>query len=1048
MQGMGSGDRFWELLTRDEQRDLVALGRDKKYPPGATMCMEGDPASHVFVLLDGWAKFLSVTDDGHEKVLGLRGDGDIFGETAGETTGRRNATMRAINTVHVLMVSYDRFSSFFDTHTRASHAYRRMMTQRVSDADMMLRRREVTSGAQRLAGLLLDLAGGEANGAMEVALPLSQEELADLAGASRATVTRALRNWRKRGFIRTGQRRIAIIDASGLRQVAGPAMIASMRLPDQMEPSSSVAPKNLSVTPAVPSTPLVSPLVDNPIGALASAYQAALANPIIPAGEMLAGLEIPTLQEGYIDHRIRIAEVTPSAELGRESWWKEVPVWGDACRFLVARLTKVRHVMTVGREDSTGKSRQHLPSELSAPLILLGQPGSGKSVLTRILAARLAAAADFLPIRVELRKSPTEADLQHQIELAVRSATGESVEWPRLVESSNSALPVVMLDGFDELLQATGVEHNNFLERVQEFQEREANLDRPVVVIVTSRTVVTDRVRIPVGATAIRLEPFSREQTAAWLKVWERANHISLDKRGMRPLPVAIALNYEELAEQPLLLLMLALYDADSNALQRRSAALGRTELYGRLLKDFASREIRKHFTTMPEAELESAVEAELRRLSVIAFAMFNRRSQWVREADIDTDLRELRTDGDREMPETGRLETQLTAAQLVVGRFFFVHESQETRTYEFLHATFGEFLVARLVVQVLGEMVASGVTRTSAPLSEADDGMLYALLSFAALTARGPVVAFVGDLLGQLDAAQRKDIADMLLRLHTRALFPHVKSPYSGYEPLRLTVTARHSAWSANLVVLAVLAASPISGTQLFPQEADPVLAWRKEAMMWRSQLSGYGWEGLYEMISLDRVWDDGHREFHLSRNDGTFTVEAPDMYWIYNIPPDPAARKGFFSQQAHNSHMMQRKINFVCNMSEDTMAHGLVAVTSSFPAVANVFVILDEDRVVSAVHALLSVLYAPFKEDTSEVSVYRDLAHVTSKLVQVPNIERDSSYLKVSLTVLLLAVEQGSAPAESLEPLAGLASNTIPDDAELSELLARLDRLLSGSG
>ena len=52
----------------------------------------------------------------------------------------------------------------------------------------------------------------------------------------------------------------------------------------------------------------------------------------------------------------------------------------------------------------------------------------------------------------------------------------------------------------------------------------------------------------------------------------------------MRPLPPDVALSYPELAEQPLLLLMLALYDADANALQRRSAELGRTELYGRLL--------------------------------------------------------------------------------------------------------------------------------------------------------------------------------------------------------------------------------------------------------------------------------------------------------------------------------------------------------------------------------------------------------------------------------------------------------------------------------
>jgi CRP-like cAMP-binding protein len=52
---------------------------------------------------------------------------------------------------------------------------------------------------------------------------LSQEDLASLAGTSRATVTRALANWRERGFIRTGgQRRLLITDLTGLRQAAGP----------------------------------------------------------------------------------------------------------------------------------------------------------------------------------------------------------------------------------------------------------------------------------------------------------------------------------------------------------------------------------------------------------------------------------------------------------------------------------------------------------------------------------------------------------------------------------------------------------------------------------------------------------------------------------------------------------------------------------------------------------------------------------------------------------------------------------------------------------
>jgi CRP/FNR family transcriptional regulator len=121
-------------------------------------------------------------------------------------------------------VGHDKFGSFLDTQPGASHAYRRVFTQRWSDTAALLRSRSVTTGAQRLAGLLIDLAarhGQQVKGDIHVVMPLSQEELASLAGTSRATVTRALTNWRVRGFIRTGQRRIVIADLAGLRQVAG-----------------------------------------------------------------------------------------------------------------------------------------------------------------------------------------------------------------------------------------------------------------------------------------------------------------------------------------------------------------------------------------------------------------------------------------------------------------------------------------------------------------------------------------------------------------------------------------------------------------------------------------------------------------------------------------------------------------------------------------------------------------------------------------------------------------------------------------------------------
>jgi CRP-like cAMP-binding protein len=215
---------FWALLTDEEQAVLAVLGRIKLFAPGAVICVEGDPATHVFVLVDGLAKVMSSTADGHELTLALRGNGDLVGELAGETTGYRNATVRAIVTVRALIVAYEKFSSFLDAHPGAGHAYRHVVTHRWNDADSMLRSHPVTNGAHRLAIVLLGLAtryGSETGHGVHIAVPLSQEDLASLAGASRATVTRALSNWRQRGIILTGQRDITITGLDALRKIAG-----------------------------------------------------------------------------------------------------------------------------------------------------------------------------------------------------------------------------------------------------------------------------------------------------------------------------------------------------------------------------------------------------------------------------------------------------------------------------------------------------------------------------------------------------------------------------------------------------------------------------------------------------------------------------------------------------------------------------------------------------------------------------------------------------------------------------------------------------------
>ncbi len=224
LNGTASALGFWALLTDEEQAVLSALGRTAVFPPGTVICVEGEPATHVFVLVEGWVKIRSVTRDGHELVLALRGQGDVIGELAGETAGYRTATVQAIGTVRSLIVGWQKFSSFLDSHLGAGHAYRRMFAQRWNDADTLLRNRLVTTGAQRLARLLIDLAARHGSGTdreVHVEMPLTQAELASLAGTSRATVTRALGNWRERGIIRTGQRDLTITGLGALRRIAG-----------------------------------------------------------------------------------------------------------------------------------------------------------------------------------------------------------------------------------------------------------------------------------------------------------------------------------------------------------------------------------------------------------------------------------------------------------------------------------------------------------------------------------------------------------------------------------------------------------------------------------------------------------------------------------------------------------------------------------------------------------------------------------------------------------------------------------------------------------
>jgi CRP-like cAMP-binding protein len=192
--------------------------------------MQGEPTTHVFILQFGWVKIITVTHDGREVLEALRRGGEVVGAMAGHLTGYRTATVQALGTVHALLIGAAQFGDFLDLHPLAGHAYRQAMAEVQQVAYEKQRNHALLSGAQRLAGLLLDLTerssqagqGGQVNRDADAPPPpLSQEDLASLIGASRSTVTRALQGWRSRHIIGTDQRHIEILDRARLQRIAG-----------------------------------------------------------------------------------------------------------------------------------------------------------------------------------------------------------------------------------------------------------------------------------------------------------------------------------------------------------------------------------------------------------------------------------------------------------------------------------------------------------------------------------------------------------------------------------------------------------------------------------------------------------------------------------------------------------------------------------------------------------------------------------------------------------------------------------------------------------
>jgi CRP-like cAMP-binding protein len=215
---------FLDALTAEEVAELRALGRERRYGPGVTVFHQDDEAGPVAVLLKGRTKVLSLTPDGRDVILAVRGPGELIGELAALDDEPRQATVVTLEPVEALVLVRTAFTGLLERRPRVALAVVRTVAERLRYADAQQAAFATQDVPGRVAGRLAELAArfGRADGdRIEIDLPLSQEELASWTGASREAVAKALQQLRGLRIIETGRRRITVLDAQGLRRLAG-----------------------------------------------------------------------------------------------------------------------------------------------------------------------------------------------------------------------------------------------------------------------------------------------------------------------------------------------------------------------------------------------------------------------------------------------------------------------------------------------------------------------------------------------------------------------------------------------------------------------------------------------------------------------------------------------------------------------------------------------------------------------------------------------------------------------------------------------------------
>ncbi|MGC2162396.1 MAG: Crp/Fnr family transcriptional regulator [Silvibacterium sp.] len=217
-------DRVFCNLSPAGLQRLSTITSASSYPKGATLFVEGQAARGVFILCNGRVKLSTSSTDGKTLIVRIADPGEVLGLPASVTGKPYELTADVIEPTQANFISRTDFLSFLRENGEAALRVAQQLGETYHAAIAEMRSIGLShSAAEKLARFLLDWCASRGNGKAEIRakLALTHEEIAQMIGASRETVTRLFTEFKKKQLLEIKGSTLIIRSKTGLENLAG-----------------------------------------------------------------------------------------------------------------------------------------------------------------------------------------------------------------------------------------------------------------------------------------------------------------------------------------------------------------------------------------------------------------------------------------------------------------------------------------------------------------------------------------------------------------------------------------------------------------------------------------------------------------------------------------------------------------------------------------------------------------------------------------------------------------------------------------------------------